>query len=87
MRDGVIGRDGALEPGQGGLRIGRAGFAVQQHLGEIGLRGGKARLGRFLVIVHRGFGVFAGAEALALHQRHIAHGRDVVLVGEFAEDA
>ena len=45
LGDGVVGGGRRLQQGQGALGIGRAGFALQQHVGQIGLGGGQARFG------------------------------------------
>ncbi len=45
LGQGVVGGGSGLQQGQGALGVGWPGLAANQHVGEIGLGGGQARLG------------------------------------------
>ena len=75
----MMGGGRGLQQRQGRAEIRRAGFALEIHVGQIGLGGGKPRLRGAQEKLFRLLGVFLHALALAQHHAEIAHGGDVLV--------
>ena len=79
LGDGVIGGGGGLQQRQRAGKVRRAGLAFEQHVGQIGLGGGKARFRGPAVHVFRSGRVLGHSVAFPQHHRDIALGGKVLV--------
>ncbi len=80
LGQGMVGGGGGLQQRQCPLGIGRSRLTANQHVGKVGLGGGKTGLGGAFVHILGALGIFLCSQALAAHHRDIAHGGKVVVV-------
>ena len=79
LRHRMIGGGGGLQQRQGAPQIGRPDFALQIHVGQVGLGGGQAGFGGAQINLFGLFGVLGGALALAQHHAEVAHGGEILV--------